>query len=65
MYLLSPIDPSQGKASGIRPQNATPAPVKTNKSAEISNIRDQIKSGSYTVDFQKLANAILRSGELN
>jgi anti-sigma28 factor (negative regulator of flagellin synthesis) len=38
--------------------------ISSSKSKKMETIRAQVKSGSYQVNFEKLAAAVLRSGEL-
>jgi anti-sigma28 factor (negative regulator of flagellin synthesis) len=38
--------------------------ISSSKSKKMETIRTQVKSGSYQVNFEKLAAAVLRSGEL-
>ncbi|GMA64517.1 flagellar biosynthesis anti-sigma factor FlgM [Alicyclobacillus fastidiosus] len=51
------------KVAASQQNNVTPST--TTGSQSLDQLREQIKNGSYTVDFGKLATSILNRGELN
>lgn len=63
--MTTPIQPGPGStglntqaASGFNAANAG------DKSRRLTEIRDQIKNGTYTVNFEKLASSLLKAGEI-